>query len=128
MRTITRATTARGICSVLAASLAVGFASQAAGAQSAPADRAATFVCRPAATSEAPSAKMIASATLLVCEPLAITLPMSDGSMKTIGSTTAKPRPGPDLTGALTPQQVQTAYNRWLLKTLDIDPIDEHRN
>jgi hypothetical protein len=47
---------------------------------------------------------------------------MSDGSLKTIGNVTSTAMASPDFSQALTPQQVNAAYNHWLQKALDIDP------
>jgi hypothetical protein len=87
-----------------------------------PAPNAGTLICRPALASETATAKMVATPTLLVCKPIAVSMHMSDGSMKTIGSVTAKPMSAPDFSQALTPQQATEAYNHWIEKALDIDP------
>jgi hypothetical protein len=86
----------------------------------------ATLICRPALATEAANAKMMVDTTSLVCRPLAVAMRMSDGSMKTIGSVTSKAMPGPDFSHALTAQQVNAAYNRWVEKALDIDPETRH--
>jgi hypothetical protein len=69
---------------------------------------------------------MIASSTSLVCRPIAVSMHMSDGSLKRIGNVTITPMSGPDFSKALTPHQVEAAYNRWIEKALDIDPITRH--
>jgi hypothetical protein len=86
------------------------------------AGKPATMICRPAIAGEAAAAKMIDGGTLLVCRPFAVAMHMDNGSLKTIGSVTAKAMPGPDFSHALTPQQFNEAYNRWLEKALKIDP------
>jgi hypothetical protein len=99
----------------------------AAGAQSSP-PMMATFICRAALTGEKATAQMMTSSVPLVCKPFALAVPMSDGSMQTIGNVTAKPQPGPDFSGALTVQQANAAYHAWVLKTFHIDPALEHTN
>jgi hypothetical protein len=74
----------------------------------------ASLICRQAYPDETPTARSLATSTTLVCRPIAISMRMSDGSMKIIGSVGAKPQPGPDLSKALTPQQVQEACAKWL--------------
>ena len=81
----------------------------------------ATLICRPALASETANATMTKSSTQLVCEPFAVSMRMSDGSMKTIGSTTAKASAGPDFSGALTAQQSNAAYNKWVMQTFHIE-------
>jgi hypothetical protein len=84
-----------------------------------------TYVCRPSATDETPNAKMMAATnTALVCRPVELTLHMSGGNLRTIGQTTAKPAnvvTGPDLSKALTPQQINDAYVRFIEQTFHID-------
>jgi len=82
---------------------------------------AATLLCRPALASETASAKMIVSSTTLVCKPFAVRLRMGDGEMKVIGNAAAKPASGPDLSGALTPQQINAACARWIEQTFHVD-------
>ena len=53
------------------------------------------------------------SDTTLECRAVSMQLKMSDGSMHTIGRVTAKPNTGPDLSKALTPQQVNDAWVKW---------------
>jgi hypothetical protein len=91
-----------------------------------PVQNSATFICRPALADESATAKMVAASTSLVCRPFAVRVHMSDGTMKTIGSVTTKAMPGPDFSSALTPQQVNAAYLRWVEKALDIDPQTAH--
>ena len=55
-----------------------------------------------------------------------VSMRMNDGSMKMIGAVTSKALPGPDFSHALTPQQVNQAYNAWLERALDIDPAVRH--
>jgi len=86
----------------------------------------ATYICRPALASESASATMITSSTALVCRPFAVTVHADDGSLRTIGSVTAKPMLEPNFANALTPQQVSDVYNRWLERALDIDPQTRH--
>jgi hypothetical protein len=110
----------------LSASL-VAFATTLVFAQADQSAMMATYICRPAMAGEAASAKMMASAQLLECKPIAMTEHMSDGSMKTIGNVKATPS-GPDFSGALTAQQANAAYNAWVNKTFHIDPAREHTN
>jgi len=88
--------------------------------------KAATFICRPSLSDETANAKMMVATTTLVCQPFAVSMHMSDGSMKTIGNVTATAITGPDFSHALTPQQVNAAYNHWVEKALDIDPETRH--
>jgi hypothetical protein len=46
--------------------------------------------------------------------------------MRVIGNVSSHAIPAPDFSRALTPQQVNAAYNQWLLKALDIDPATAH--
>jgi len=103
-----------------------GFLATAAWAQT-PSNSMATLICRPAAAGETANAKMMATTTTLVCESFALNMHMSDGTMKTIGSVTAKPMAGPDFTGALTVQQDNAAYNKWVQQTFKIDPARVHQ-
>jgi hypothetical protein len=81
------------------------------------------FVCRTIVGGETPNAQMTAaSATQLICRPIEITLKMSGGSLRTIGRTTAKTAAdGPDLSQALTPEQVNDAYVRFIDQEFHID-------
>ena len=81
----------------------------------------ATLICRPARSGETANAAMTKTSTQLVCKPFAVRMHMSDGSMKTIGNTSVKAQPGPDLSRALTPQQSTDAYNKWVTQTFSID-------
>jgi len=85
-----------------------------------------TFVCRESLPSETPTAKMMDSATTLVCRPIAVAVRGDGGKMRTIGNVTAKPVSAPDFSKALTPQQTDDAYTRWLEKFLNIDPQVYH--
>jgi hypothetical protein len=87
---------------------------------------AATYICRPALTDEAPSAKMVHTSMALVCRPIAVSMHMSDGSMKTIGNVKAKALVAPDFSHAVSPAQVNAAYNHWVEMALDIDPETRH--
>jgi len=86
----------------------------------------ATYVCRASLPGEGPSAKMLDEPTLLACKPLAVSLRMPDGSMRTIGNVAAKPAAAPDFSHALTPGQIDEAYERWYERTLGIDPAIVH--
>lgn len=88
----------------------------------------ATMICRPAQSGETANAATIGTTTELVCEPFAMSMRMSDGTMMTIGNVTVKANPGPDFSGALTAQQAKAAYNKWVLQTFHIDPAREHTN
>ena len=98
----------------------------AAGADPAPQTPMATLLCRPALPTETATAQMLQSSSLLVCKPFAVTVHMNDGSLRTIGSVSVRPQAGPDFSNAVTPQQFNTAYNDWVLKTLRIDPTTLH--
>jgi hypothetical protein len=80
-----------------------------------------TFVCRESLPNEMPTAKMMDSATTLVCRPIAVAIRGDDGKMRTIGNVMAKPVSAPDFSKALTPQETDDAYTRWLEKFLNID-------
>lgn len=84
-----------------------------------------TYVCRPSASDETPNAKMTAATnTTLVCRPIELALRMSGGGLRTIGQTTARPAnilTGPDLSKALTPQQINDAYVKFIEETFHID-------
>jgi|GEM_PF-6762893 len=86
----------------------------------------ATYICRPAQADETATATMVAGATKLECRPFAVSMRMSDGSMKIIGNTTVKPQSGPDLSHALTAQQIQEACASWLYQVLKIEPATLH--
>ena len=86
----------------------------------------ATYVCRASLPGEGPSAKMLDEPTLLACKPLAVSMRMDDGSVRTIGNVAAKPAAGPDFSHALTPGQINEAYERWYEHTLGIDPAIVH--
>jgi len=86
----------------------------------------ATYICRPAQPDETATATMASGAMKLECRPFAVNMRMSDGSMKTIGNTTVKPQPGPDLSHALTAQQIQEACVAWLYQVLKIEPATVH--
>jgi|HubBroStandDraft_2_1064218.scaffolds.fasta_scaffold454440_1 hypothetical protein len=81
------------------------------------------FICRAIAIGETPNAQMTAdSSTQLVCRPVQIQLKMSGGSLRTIGHATAKSAPdGPDLSHALTPEQVNDAYVKFIDQEFHID-------
>jgi hypothetical protein len=81
------------------------------------------FICRAIASGETPNAQMTAnSSTQLICRPVQIQLKMSGGSLRTIGQTTAKSAPdGPDLSQALTPEQVNDAYVKFIDREFHID-------
>lgn len=111
---------------VLALPVTLAAFGTAAWAQSQSVTYSATYVCRQAAADETATAKMMGSSTSLVCRPIAVSMRMSDGSLKTIGNGAVTPMSGPDFSQALTPQQVNAAYNRWLRKELDIDPATRH--
>ena len=85
-----------------------------------------TYICREAHSGETATAKMVASSSELVCKPFAVAEKMSDGSLKTIGSVTAKAQSGPDFSHALTAEQSNAAYNAWVNKAFHIDPATQH--
>jgi hypothetical protein len=73
------------------------------------------FMCQATAAGGTSNARMTAgSDTALSCREVSMRLKMSDGSMRTIGRVTAKPNDGPDLSKALTPQQVNDAWVNWI--------------
>jgi|SRR5580658_486407 hypothetical protein len=78
------------------------------------------YVCRQAMSGETATAKMMSSSTTLVCRPVSLTLKMSSGTMRTIGRVGSKPW-GPDLSKALTPQQMNDAYVKFIEQTFHID-------
>ncbi len=86
----------------------------------------ATLICRPATAGENATAKVMATSGLLVCRPFAVSMHMHDGTLKVIGNVRVAATSGPDFSHALTPQQVNAAYNSWLEKALDIDPETRH--
>lgn len=86
----------------------------------------ATYVCRPALADESVSAKMVNNSMSLVCRPIAVELRMRDGSMKTIGNVTSRAVSAPNFSHALTPEQVNAAYNQWVERALGIDPATRH--
>jgi hypothetical protein len=86
----------------------------------------ATLICRPATAGENATAKVMATSGLLVCRPFAVSMHMNDGTLKVIGNVRVAATSGPDFSHALTPQQVNAAYNSWLEKALDIDPETRH--
>ena len=85
----------------------------------------ATMLCRPALSSETSNATFTSTSTSLICRPVAVAMHMSNGSMKVIGSVKARAS-SPDFSGALTPAQVNSAFNRWVQTTMHIDPATEH--
>ncbi len=90
-----------------------------ASAQSTPAPTPyATLVCRAARTGEQPNAMMVANTTPLLCKTID-----PRGSMKTIATVEAKtPRElGPNLSMALSSQQTNDAWERYLQQTFNID-------
>jgi hypothetical protein len=81
----------------------------------------ASLICRQARADETVTARMVSTSMTLVCRPIAVSMRMSDGSMKIIGDVTAKPQSGPDFSKALTPQQMQEACEKWLETVFHID-------
>jgi hypothetical protein len=82
----------------------------------------AMYVCRTAAAGEKANANMTAGPAELVCRRVSLMLKMSGGSLRTIGHATATSDPGgPDLRKALTPQQVNDAYVKFIEQTFHID-------
>jgi hypothetical protein len=80
------------------------------------------YVCRAITTGETPNAQMMAGAPRLICRPVNIVLKMSRGSLRTIGSATANTTAsGPDISKALTPQQINDAYVKFIEQTFHID-------
>ncbi len=77
-----------------------------------------TLICRVTQSGEAANAKMIGAPTTLVCKPLdpGVTL-------KTIGTVKSRSvrEMGPDLTGALTPAQVDAAWKKHVEAMIQID-------
>lgn len=110
-----------GIAASLVALLAVaGFAVTTARADTPP----TMYVCRTIEAGETANAKMMASGgPTLVCRPETIELHMSGGSMKTIGRVMSEKRDiltGPDLSKALTPQQINDAYVKFIQEAFNI--------
>ncbi|GAC1426654.1 MAG: hypothetical protein NVSMB5_21260 [Candidatus Velthaea sp.] len=75
-------------------------------------------VCRVAKSGEKINARMVNRATSLVCKPID-----PQGSMATIAMVKAKSpsKFGPNLSAALTPDQVNRAWQRYIDKTFMID-------
>ena len=74
-------------------------------------------VCRVAKTGENVNARMVNQPLALVCKPLDPT-----AKMATIGTVVAQaPRMAPDLTGALTTEQLNAAWTRYINKLIMID-------
>ena len=118
--------TARRYAAILALPVTLAAFGTAVWAETESFPKSATFVCRAALATETATAKMVESSTALVCKPIAVNMHMSDGSMKTIGNVSSRAMAAPDFSHALTPQQINEAYNHWVEKALDIDP--ETRN
>jgi len=82
----------------------------------------AKMICRPAVDGERPSAEMMSDKTKLVCRPLAIAMRTSDGKMHVIGTVSAQKKSGgPDLARAVTPQQINDTWVKYLETTFHID-------
>jgi len=80
------------------------------------------YVCRTSAAGETANATMSSTKVELICHPVALALKMSGGSLRTIGRTTAGGvLHGPDLSKALTPQQINDAYVEFIERTFHID-------
>lgn len=74
-------------------------------------------VCRVAKTGEKVNARMVNQPLELVCKPLDPT-----AKMATIGTVVAQAsRMGPDLTGAITTDQLNAAWTRYVNKLIMID-------
>ena len=112
---------------VVAFSIAVAASNSISSAQTpAPASTVATYICRPAQAGEKATATMADSATKLECRPFAVSMRMGDGSTKIIGNAQTKPQQGPDLSHALTADQIREACAAWLYRVLKIDPATVH--
>lgn len=109
-----------GIAATIVALLAVtGFAVTTARADAPP----TMYVCRTVESGDTANAKMMSGPTL-VCRPETIQLHMSGGSMKTIGRVMSEKRDiltGPDLSKALTPQQINDAYVKFIQEAFHVD-------
>jgi hypothetical protein len=82
----------------------------------------ATLLCRPATATEHANAQLTDPATGLLCKPFTIAMKTSDGTMHVIGTTVASnATQGPNLEKALTPQQVNDAWVRYLDTTFRIE-------
>ena len=82
----------------------------------------ATYVCRTIETGETANARMLAATPAeLTCRPISLALKMSNGSMKMIGTVSAKRTSGPDLSSALTPGQVNDAWVKYVDETFHVD-------
>jgi hypothetical protein len=119
-------TAGRRLAILAVAAMSVAFGTAASSQTEPLVPNAATFICRPASADESANARMVHDSTSLVCRPIAVTMHMSNGSMKTIGNVKATALAGPDFSHALTPQQINAAYNHWVEKALDIDPETRH--
>ncbi len=74
------------------------------------ASMAATVVCRPATATEHGNAMMMAGHAMMMCKPIAI---VTAGKKSTFG---------PDLSKALTSEQIDTAWRAWISKELSVLP------
>jgi hypothetical protein len=100
----------------------IGTLSSAATAATMPDDKTdATLICRPASKTEHANASIKDPAADLVCKPFSIAMKMSDGTMHVIGSATASSAQiGPDISRAITPQQVNDTWVNYLESTFRI--------
>jgi hypothetical protein len=102
------------------ASAAPAFAADAMSGAMAGPSKEATYVCRPAASAEKPSAMM--GTTALVCKPIAVAVHMSDGKTHMMGNAMVKtPASTPSVTG-LTTMQLNDAYAKFLQEEFSVPP------
>ena len=109
------------LCATLALTFVAPLAANAADsddAMTAATSNYGVVVCRVARPNEKINARMVNRPTSLVCKPID-----PAGSMATIANVKAKSpeRLGPNLSGTLSPLQVDRAWRRYLDKTFMID-------
>jgi len=80
------------------------------------------WICRQSDDPAAYDATM-RDATTLVCKPLSIEARLSDNTMMRIGSTRSNAAAGPDLSHALSAEQVNDAWARFIMRQLNEVPF-----
>ena len=82
------------------------------------------WICRQSDDLAASDATMNdAGRTRLICRPLRIEARLSDNTMMRIGSTRSKAIAGPALSNALSPDQINDAWVRFVMKQLNEMPF-----
>jgi hypothetical protein len=103
-----------------AAAAAIALCAGASVAQNSEPKTEATYICRPVVANETGDARMMKSGTQLTCRAFAVAMKMSNGTLKVIGNVTARPVAGPNLSKALTTQQINDAWSNWIVDTFQI--------